>query len=81
MRGLVANILWVVGDGLEGLAKVLQGLLSVGDFILDRIKIAAMYGIMLVIAGAVLLTVYGVVVIVFRSAYGVELPNPFDWIS
>ncbi len=27
-----------------------------------------------------LLVAYGAVVIVFREAFGVELPNPFDWL-
>jgi hypothetical protein len=32
------------------------------------------------IGAIVLLIMYGVVVIVFRQAFGVELPNPVDWL-
>ncbi len=32
------------------------------------------------IFGFILLLVYGIAVIVFRVAFGVELPNPLDWI-
>ena len=35
--------------------------------------------ILLLGLAVVLLLVYGVVVIVFDMAYGIELPNPFDW--
>jgi hypothetical protein len=30
---------------------------------------------------AMLLFCYGIVVLVFRHAFGVELPNPFNWFS
>ena len=29
--------------------------------------------------GFVLLLLYGVIILIFRHAYGVELPNPFAW--
>ncbi len=32
-----------------------------------------------VLIGVFLLFWYGVAVIVFRYAFGVDLPNPFDW--
>ncbi len=34
----------------------------------------------IVVGAAILLFWYGVAVLVFRYAFGVELPNPFDWI-
>ena len=35
----------------------------------------------LTVAGAFLLFFYGLVVIVFRNAFGIELPDPFHWYS
>ena len=35
----------------------------------------------LTVAGAFLLVFYGLVVIVFRNAFGIELPDPFHWYS
>jgi hypothetical protein len=35
----------------------------------------------LTVAGAFLLFFYGLVVIVFRNAFGIELPDPFRWYS
>lgn len=45
-------------------------------------------GILTLVAAVIALTVgttfllvgYGVLVLVFRHAFGVELPNPFDWL-
>jgi len=31
--------------------------------------------------GFFLLLLYGVVILIFRYAYGVELPNPFTWLG
>lgn len=32
------------------------------------------------VAAGLLLTVYGIAVVVFRIAYGIELPNPGPWL-
>jgi hypothetical protein len=38
--------------------------------------------IMMILFGATaLLVAYGVVLIVFRHAFGVDLPNPFSWLG
>ena len=37
--------------------------------------------ISLAIGGFFLLVAYGVVLLIFRNAFGVELPNPFDWLG
>ncbi len=34
----------------------------------------------LVFYGGVLVLFYGITVIIFRLAFGIELPNPFDWL-
>lgn len=44
---------------------------------------AGCFGCLLIgvpILAAALLVAYGVVVIVLRSAFGIELPNPLDWL-
>jgi len=33
----------------------------------------------LAVVGFFLLLIYGVVILIFRHAYGIELPNPFTW--
>jgi hypothetical protein len=35
----------------------------------------------LAVIGFFLLLLYGVVILIFRHAYGVELPNPFTWLG
>lgn len=34
----------------------------------------------LLFSGFVLLLLYGIAVLIFRNAFGVELPNPADWL-
>jgi hypothetical protein len=51
--------------------------------VMSRKEILIIFGIILyvLVAGAFLLFFYGLVVIVFRDAFGVELPNLFHWFS
>jgi hypothetical protein len=55
----------LIGDVIEGGARVI-GWLIVGLFSLAGLSVA-------------LSVAYGVVLLIFRHAYGVELPNPFNW--
>jgi hypothetical protein len=41
--------------------------------------VAGLFGLAVFGVGALLL--YGVVILIFRHAYGVELPNPFSWLG
>jgi hypothetical protein len=34
----------------------------------------------LLFSGFILLILYGIAVLIFRNAFGVELPNPLDWV-
>jgi len=34
----------------------------------------------LLFSGFILLLLYGIAVLIFRNAFGVELPNPADWV-
>ena len=49
--------------------------------------VAAVFGglfaglLSLAVIGFFLLLLYGVVILIFRHAYGVELPNPFTWLG
>ena len=36
--------------------------------------------IMIPISVAILLLIYGLAVIILRAAFGIELPNPVDWL-
>lgn len=49
-----------------------------GDAIAMAIAVLAAYVVAAVFAAAWFLFLYGIVLLVFRHAFGVELPNPFD---
>jgi hypothetical protein len=38
------------------------------------------YALGAVFMGLWLLVLYGIVVLIMRHAFGIELPNPFDWL-
>mgnify|MGYP001095770524 FL=1 len=46
----------------------------------DGIEAVGCLVVLLPILLAVLLFVYGVFVIVMRNAFGIDLPNPLDWL-
>ena len=48
----------------------------------DSVGCAGLLGalIALPIGAAVVLFWYGLAILVFRHAFGIELPNPFDWL-
>jgi hypothetical protein len=50
------------------------------DSIAGTLFLLAVAGIGQLIGGiVVLLIMYGLVLLIFRHAFGVELPNPFNW--
>lgn len=51
------------------------------ESIVGSLVLLAIAGIAQLIGGLIVLTiVYGVALLIFRHAFGVELPNPFNWI-
>ena len=65
-----------VGRALQAVKNAVENFFIAGLAVMTGLGVmAGCLGVITVIA----LLLYGLVVIVFREAFGVSLPNPFDW--